>query len=285
MKLSIKHIQVAVGSALVVATGIIGCQDPDYPAAQPSTTGYNTTSTRVLFVNATPNAASLRLSVDNSLVGTLTPSTSTTYVGVPLGAVAATAPQIRVSGAGGTLGANDFTSKGALLANTAYTIFITDSITRPAVRNAAGTVTDIGGIRTLQVTDNLTAPAAGNAHVRVFHLSPDAPTPVSVRLQPTAPTSTTVAPAFLNRVYRAATVTTGTGTTAVTTNYANFTPVPAGTYTAQVYAGATIPPTSSTVSPILTVPSVTVADGKIYTIYARGLRRTGTLGAGVVQHN
>lgn len=282
MKFSIKYIQIVVGSALAVATGIVGCQDPDYPAAQPSTTGYNTTSTRVLFVNATPNAASLNLAVDNSPVGTLTPGTSTTYVGVPLGAVAATAPQIRINGAGGTFGANDLTSKGALLANTAYTIFITDSIARPVVRNAAGTVTDIGGIRTLQVVDNLTAPAAGNAHVRFFHLAPDPSTAVSVRLQPTAPTSSTVSPTFLNRAYRAATITMGTGATAVTTNYANFTPVAAGTYTAQVYSGTAI---SATVSPILSVSGITVADGKIYTIYARGLRRTGTLGAGVVQHN
>lgn len=270
----IQNISSLAVAALVIGVLVTGCEDIQYPSPTPVTTAANT-SARVLFVNAT-NAPSLATLIENAPVGSaLGPGIASTYL-----PIATNSSQIRVKGAGGTLGANDLSAKQTFAPNTSYTVFITDTINRPQIRNAIGTVTDPGGIRFVTLTDNLAAPAAGNAHVRVLHLAPDPSVAVSVRLQPTAPASSTVSPTFVNRAYRVTTVTSGT----VTTNYANFTPVVAGTYTAQVYAGATIP-TSATVSPILSVSGVTLADGKIYTLYARGLRRTGTLGAGVVQHN
>ena len=259
----------------IIAASVISCQEPDYPAPQQSATGPNASSSRVRFVNAS-NADGLSMFLENTAVGSaLAPGQSTDYVALPLIASA----QFRAKGPGGTLGTNDLAQKLAVAANTNYTVFVTDTIARPRVVAATGAVTDAGGVRFLSVTDNLAAPAAGNAHVRFFHLAPDAPA-VSVRLQPTAPASVTVTPTLLNRAYRVTTVTSGT----VTTNFANFTPVPAATYNVQVFAGATIP-TSATVSPVVSVTGLPLAEGKIYTIYARGLIRTRTLGAGLIQHN
>ncbi len=263
MKLKLTFIQSVAASTLVVAAAVIGCQNPDYPAAQPSTAGYNTTATRVLFVNATPDAASLKLSVDNTLAGTLTPGTSTSYVGVQSGSAANASPQIRVNGAGGTL-TSDLVTKGVLAANTAYTIFVTDSINRPK-----GTGTDLGGIRTLQVVDTLTTPAAGTAKVRFFNLAPDVST-ASARL--TNPASTSSVATLTNRAYRA--------TAAASLRY---TTVPAGPYVTQVYSGTAVP-SSLTATPA-TSTTLTLTDGKIYTIYAKGLNRTKTLSVGTIQHN
>lgn len=259
----------------IIAASVISCQEPDYPAPQPSAAGPNAGSSRVRFANAS-NAAGLSMFVENIAAGpTLAPGQSTDYVALPLIASA----QFRAKGPGGTLGPNDLSQKLAVVAGTNYTVFVTDTIARPRVVAATGAVTDAGGVRFLQVTDNLAAPAAGNSHIRFFHLAADGPV-VSVRLQPTAPASVTVTPSLVNRAYRVTTVGSGTATV----NYASFTPVPAATYTVRVFAGATIP-TSATVAPVLSVSGVTLADGKIYTIYARGLVRDRTLGAGVIQHN
>ncbi len=111
-------------------------------------------------------------------------------------------------------------------------------------------------------------PAAGTSGVRFFHLAADVGA-VSVRLLPSSGTAT--APTFVNRTYRSTTVTSFTG-------------VPAGTYTAQVYVGTTVP-TATTATPALSVTGVTVADGKLYTIFAQGLSRNKTLGAGIIVNN
>jgi Domain of unknown function (DUF4397) len=259
----------------IIAASVVSCQEPDYPAPQQSSAGPNATSSRVRFANAS-NAAGLSLFVENTAAGsTLALGQSTDYVALPLIASA----QFRAKGPGGTLGTNDLSQKFTVAAGTNYTVFVTDSIARPRVVAATGAVTDAGGVRFLQVTDNLAAPVAGNAHVRFFHLAPDAPA-VSVRLQATAPASVTTTATLLNRAYRVTTVTSGT----VTTNFVNFTPVPAATYNVQVFAGATIP-TSATVAPVVSVSGLTLVDGKIYTIFARGLIRERTLGAGLIQHN
>ncbi len=274
MNYKVESLLTVAASALLIGTLISGCQDTGYPDPQPTSTGPNS-SAKVLIANASADANALSAFVENVQTGAaLALGQFANYVGVPIGS-----SQLRVKGAGGTLGTNDLSQKSTFLPNTNYTVFVTDSVARPLTKNATGAVTDAGGIRFLTVTDNLVAPASGNAHVRVLQLAADAGA-VSVRLQPSAPASVTTAASFLNRAYRVTTITSGT----VTTNYANFTPVPAATYTAQVYTGATLP-TSATVSPILSVSGVTLADGKIYTLYARGLRRTRTLALGTVQHN
>ena len=272
-------VAVIIGSVLIVTA----CQTIEYPDPSPATTT-STNQARFLFVNAAPGAPSLNFLVENNPAGqgVAFGQVATAYVPSQAGAV-----QLRaraVSGQiGGVIGSNDILFRAgatnqtnfAATAGVNYTVFATDTLNRP--RPTTNGATNPGGPQLLVVTDNLTTPAAGNAHVRFFHLAPDV-TPVSVRLVPTAPTSVTVTPTLLNRAYRVTSVTSGT----VTTNYASFTPVPAAIYTAQVFTSATI---STTSVAALTVPNVVLADGKIYTLYARGLRRNGTLGAGVVLHN
>jgi hypothetical protein len=113
-------------------------------------------------------------------------------------------------------------------------------------------------IAPLVVTDDLTAPAAGKAHVRFIHLSPDAPA-VDV-----AVTGGSVV--FPNTAFK--------GSTA-------FTPLAAGTYNLEVRL-------ANTTTAVLPLPNITLAAGKIYTVYAKGLL-TGTgaqaLGADIIVNN
>lgn len=105
-------------------------------------------------------------------------------------------------------------------------------------------------IGAILVADDLTTPASGKAHIRFFHLSPDAPG-VDVGIL----NGSTFTPVFANRSFE-------TQTTASAN--AAFTPVNAGTYTFQVRVAGT-----STAA--LTIPGVTLEAGKIYTVFARGL--------------
>ncbi|WP_077921964.1 DUF4397 domain-containing protein [Spirosoma sp. 209] len=284
MKKDINFIGTVASVMLLSAVLLSGCEDTDYPAAQPATTP-STNQARFLFVNAAPGAPALNFFVENTQAGqSLGFGQASAYIPSQVGNI-----QLRAKAAsgqiGGVIGSGDILFRAgatnqnnfAAAANTNYTVFVTDTLNRPRPTTTNGT--NPGGPQFLTVTDNLATPAAGNAHVRFFHLAPDAPA-VSVRLVPTAPASVTATPAFLNRAYRVTSVGSGTAVT----NYANFTPVSAATYTVQVYTGATVP-TSATVTPALTVPNVTLETGKIYTMYARGLRRNNSLGAGVVIHN
>lgn len=99
----------------------------------------------------------------------------------------------------------------------------------------------LSSIVPIVVQDNLAAPASGKAHVRFMHLSPNAPA-VDITL-----TDGTVV--FANRAFG---------------EYTAFTPLDAGTYNLQVRLAGT-----STV--VLNLPNITVANGKIYTVFARGL--------------
>ncbi|GAA4401848.1 DUF4397 domain-containing protein [Nibrella viscosa] len=258
---------IAVTGVLATAL-LIGCQSTEYPDPQPAT-GPSTNQARFLFVNAAPGAPALNFLVENNQAAQSVAygQSSTGYTAAQAGTI-----QLRARAAsgtiGGVLGNNDIVFRAgatnqtnfAASANTSYTVFVTDTLNRP--RPTTSGATNQGGPQFLVVTDNLTAPTAGNAGVRFFHLAPDAPA-VSVRLQPQ--TTGQTAPTFLNRTYR--TTSTGTGATAV--NFANFTSVPAGAYTVQVFTGATIPATGN---PVLS-QTITLEAGKLYTLFARGLVR------------
>lgn len=153
----------------------------------------------------------------------------------------------------------------------------------------AGT-SDPGGIRYYAITDtyptdaNIAAALSGNlSFVRFIHASPNAPG-VFVRLVPTSTGST------VNLV---------TTSTTYVMSVANFTPsavgsrtntvafpttgnVASNSYTVEVHTNATFTALA------LSIPNVTFAPGKIYTIVARGLvggTGTAALGASVGQHN
>jgi hypothetical protein len=235
----------------------------------------------VLFVNATPGSIPLNFFVSNVPAGTSVAfGTNTTYNNTPVGPI-----QLRAKAASGTIGGvlgsadilfragttnqNNFTAAP----NTSYTFFVTDSLNRARPTTIGNT--DPGGPRFLNVTDNLAAPATGNAHIRFFHLSSNAP---AVWVNVLRAGSTTPVASFANRAFRA--VSTGSGATLV--NFANFTPIAAGTYNVEVRTGSATGPVA------LTVQGVALADGKIYTLYARGLVRgagANALGAGVILHN
>lgn len=274
MNFKIESLLTVAASALLVGTLVTGCKDISYPDPQPTTAAPNT-SARVLFANATADATALTAYLENLPVGTvLALGQATNYVTVPfLGSL-----QLRVKGAGGTLGTNDVTNKSTVAANSAYTVFVTDSINRPVVRNAANIITDAGGARLLFVTDNLSTTLTSGANVRVMNLSPDAAvsgatsvTVVSVRLS--VPSSSTALPtpvgSFNNRAYR--------------TISAAFSNIPANTYKVDVFSGASLP-SSTTVTP-LTSTTVTLDNTKFYTLYTQGVGRKRTLSVGRIQHN
>lgn len=261
-------------------TALVGCQDTEYPTPAPAS-GASTLTARVLFVNATPGITPLNFFVSNVPAGTnIAFGTNTNYNTAPVGPI-----QLRAKAAtgtiGGVLGAQDVLFRAGatnqnnftVAANTNHTFFVTDSLNRARPTTIGST--DPGGPRFLNVTDNLAAPAAGNAHLRFFHLSPNAP---AVWVNVLRAGNTTPVASFANRTFRA--ISTGSGATQV--NFANFTPIASGTYNVEVRTGSATGPIA------LAVQGVALADGKIYTLYARGLvRGTGAnaLGAGVVLHN
>ena len=122
------------------------------------------------------------------------------------------------------------------------TTVIEADLTLEANKNYSIFATDIlSNISPIVIEDDLSAPAAGKAHVRFIHLSPDAPA-VDITL-----TDGTVV--FSNASFQ---------------DFTSFTPLDAGSYDLQVRAAGT-----STV--VLTLPTITVSDGMIYTVFAKGL--------------
>ncbi len=277
MKISNKIYSLVV-ACIATATALTSCESTQYPDPQPASAA-SSLSARVLFVNASPDAPALNFFLNNLASGTnIATGASTAYNTAPVGSVQlkgkATSGNI-----GGLLGSADLLFRAGatnqtnftMVTATNYTFFITDTLNR--ARPTTLGATDPGGPRFLSVTDNLAAPIQGNTHVRFFHLSPNAPA-VWVNVLD----GTKVITSFANRTYRA--ISTGTGATLV--NFANFTPIAAGEYTIEVRTGSATGPVA------LSIPKVALANGKIYTLFARGLvRGTGdrALGAGITAHN
>lgn len=117
-------------------------------------------------------------------------------------------------------------------------------------------VDSVSKISAVVLADDLTAPAAGKAHVRFVHLSPNAPA-VDVAV------ASSGAVVFGNKAFKESTA---------------FTPLDAGSYNLDVRVAGT-----STVA--LTLPTITLEAGKIYTVFAKGfLGGSGTqaLGAEII---
>jgi hypothetical protein len=116
----------------------------------------------------------------------------------------------------------------------------------------------LAAIEAILTEDNLGAPASGNAHVRFIHLSPDAPA-VDVALDGGSVV-------FADFTFKEASV---------------FTPLAAGSYDLEVRLAGT-----STVA--LDLAPITLENGKIYTVYAKG-SATGSgataLGAEIIVNN
>jgi len=200
---------------------------------------------KVNVIHASPDAPGVDLLVDNSKVNTaaLTFPNATGYLSVNAGT-----RNIKVNAAG-----------------TSTTVINADL---PFVKDKNYSVyafNRVASIGAFMVEDNLAAPASGQAHIRFFHLVPDAPAVTVGTLS-----GGTFTPVFSNRAFE-------TQTTATANQ--NFSPVPAGTYTFDVRVGG---------ASVLTLPGIALQAGKIYTVFAKGLvAGTGTqaLGAQIVTHN
>jgi hypothetical protein len=119
-------------------------------------------------------------------------------------------------------------------------------------------VDSVSKIAPLVVTDDLTTPAAGKAHVRFLHLSPNAP---AVDIAVTGGPVLFAGKSFMD--------------------YTAFTPVDAGTYNLEVRLANT-----STV--VLSLPGITLNEGKIYTVFAKGFvggSGSKALGAQIIVNN
>ncbi len=244
---------------LTVLAGLSSCVDP-MPEPQPAT-GPVTERARIQVVNLVPGAEPFAVQVDNE--GTQTaPYAGQGQLAANYQQVAAGTRQIRLRSGNVT---RPVVASSNFLANTNHTLFITDTIARPA----AGT--DPGGPRALLVQDNLTAPAAGRAHVRFLQLSPNAGT---LGLFESATNLALATP----RGYRA-TATAATVTPRV--DFVAFTPIDARPYVLEAKAGATT-------APVAGPTTVNFEAGGIYTVVLRGLRgRTGAEAPGltVIRHN
>ena len=220
---------------LFSAVFLFSCDKDETPQATAS----------VNVIHASPDAPGVDLLIDNSKVNTaaLTFPEATGYLKVFAGT-----RNIKVNASGTN---NSVINVDLTLASDKY--------------YSVYAYNQLASIAALVVEDNLAVPATGQAHIRFFHLSPNAPTVTVGTLS-----GTTFSPVFSNRSFE-------TQTTASANQ--NFTPVAAGTYTFDVQAGG---------SSVLNLPNIVLQAGKIYTVFARGLvGGTGAqaLGAQLVVHN
>lgn len=195
---------------------------------------------RVLVVHASPNAPGVDLLVDNNKVNSsaLTFPNNTGYLEVNAGRRNV---KVNATGTSTTVINADLD----LVAGKNYSVFAANAVS---------------AIEPVVLEDNLTMPQAGKAHVRVVHLSPDAPA-VNIGVQGSS------ANLFSNLAFKGATA---------------FTPVDAGTYNLQIKVAAND-------AVVLTFPA-TLTAGKIYTVFARGYvtppaGNTNTLGVSVISNN
>jgi hypothetical protein len=213
--------------------GLTACKDDTTNSVTPPTTA----TSKVLVVHASPNAPAVDLLVDNAIAGTnLAFPNATAYLTVNAGTRNV---KVNVTGTSTTV----INANLPLTANARYSVFAIDSVSK---------------ISALVVVDTLTTPASGKAHIRFFHLSPNAPA-VDVALQGGGVL-------IGNKSFK---------------DYTSFIPLNAGTYNLEVRLAGT-----STV--VLPLPGITLVAGKIYTVFAKGFvggTAAQALGAGIIVNN
>lgn len=174
---------------------------------------------KVRVIHASPDAPAVDVYVNGSRALADVPFfTASDYLDLPAGTY-----QVQVTPAGQPASAAVIDASATIEAGKAYTIAATGP-----VASIAPTV----------IEDDLTAPAAGQAHVRVYHFSPDAP---AVDVQLADGTKLIEGLAFPNA--------------------SNYLPVPAGSYDLQV-----VPAGGSDV--VIDLPGTALEAGKIYSVFA-----------------
>jgi hypothetical protein len=174
---------------------------------------------KVRVIHASPDAPAVDVYVNGEQALSNVPFfTASDYLDLPAGTY-----QVQVTPAGQPASAAVIDASATIEAGKAYTIAATG-----AVVNIAPTI----------IEDNLSAPAAGQAHVRVYHFSPDAP---AVDVQLADGTALIEGLAFAEA--------------------SDYLPVPAGSYDLQV-----VPAGGSDV--VIDLPGTTLETGRIYSVFA-----------------
>ena len=168
------------------------------------------------------------------------------------------------------------------LPNTSYSVFLTDTVTRPA-NIQGGRSTDIGGpLLNYIINDNtylnFATAAPRTIKLRLVHLSPNAPA-VRVTIGSQEATSGTVLSAtvvtpFPSVVYRAA-----------ATVFTYLVPALADADNKVVLKNIQVRSANTANTLVLTIPSLTVDMGKAYTLVAVGKLGTPSFGVKVIQNN
>ncbi|MCE2734450.1 MAG: DUF4397 domain-containing protein [Chryseotalea sp.] len=255
------------------ATLFVGCAaEEDYEPGnpRPGVATYATNS-NCMIVNASPGSRLpievppvTNFAINNIVVtNTATPPVALEYLYLNnptyRGILATPQTQLRFTNQNAS-GASLASSNVNVVQGRSYSAFLIDTLKRAA------------GQRIIFVEDNLAAPSSGNAHIRFFHFSPNAP---EVKVVNAGAPGTPIV--FSARRYAETSRRVGS----TTTNFNNFSAIPAGTYNLQVQV-------NSNNAPVLDINGLNLVAGKIYTIYARGLVNGGTgqeLGATVILHN
>ncbi len=173
----------------------------------------------VRVIHASPDAPAVDVYVNGDRALSNVPFfTASDYLELPAGTY-----QVQVTPAGQPASAAVIDASATIEAGKAYTIAATG-----AVANIAPTI----------IEDNLSAPAAGQAHVRVYHFSPDAP---AVDVQLADGTKLIEGLAFPDA--------------------SDYLPVPAGSYDLQV-----VPAGGSDV--VIDLPGTALEAGRIYSVFA-----------------
>jgi hypothetical protein len=174
---------------------------------------------KVRVIHASPDAPAVDVYVNGDRALSNVPFfTASDYLDLPAGTY-----QVQVTPAGQPASAAVIDASATVEAGKAYTIAATGP-----VASIAPTI----------IEDNLSAPAAGQAHVRVYHFSPDAP---AVDVQLADGTKLIEGLAFPNA--------------------SNYLPVPAGSYDLQV-----VPAGGSDV--VIDLPGTALEAGRIYSVFA-----------------
>ena len=290
MKFSFISLVSKLTLATSVAGALVGCDDPTYPTPTPVTES-SVGQARILVVNAAPGTQGVTIQSDNQPFGAVAPylsSAAGTYTSVSAGLrlllfndpanIPSNVPVTTPPATPRTL-----VSRTSYLGGTDYTIFVTDPPSRAFVAPVTAT-SDQGGIRPVTLIDNLSAPTVATyAKIRFVNLAPTATGGNTTYGIFHSVTQVPLFSAISIRGYRL-TTNTSTATPPVTTNFANFTEVAAASYSLDVRSVATTPIVG-------TQQIITLAAGKIYTLYVRGISNGAAnngptpLGISLVTHN
>jgi LPXTG-motif cell wall-anchored protein len=176
---------------------------------------------KVRVIHASPDAPAVDVYINGNRTLTNVPFfTASDYLDLPAGTY-----QVQVTPTGQPASAAVIDASATVEAGKAYTIAATGPV---------------ASIKATVIADDLTAPAAGQAHVRVYHFSPDAP---AVDVQLANGTKLIEGLAFPDA--------------------SNYLPVPAGSYDIQV-----VPAGGSDV--VLDLAGTALEAGKIYSVFATG---------------